>query len=119
VDEVVEAIAADNGAARSGLVGKDAHQDQVVLAAILLGHAALLVDGAFLLVATGVAKVADDSRAGRKRTIVRGGFFASHGKHYTPERELMENQPGLTLPRLGSSWIKVQKRYLLRTTRRN
>jgi hypothetical protein len=31
VDEVAKPIAADDGAAWSGLVGKDAHRDQVVL----------------------------------------------------------------------------------------
>jgi len=64
LDEVVKAIAADDGAARSGLVGKDAHQDQVVSLAVFLSHTALLVDGAFLLVAAGVAEVACHTRAG-------------------------------------------------------
>jgi hypothetical protein len=47
VDEVVEGVAADDGAAGPGLV-EDAHQDEVVLPAVVLGDAALLVDGAFL-----------------------------------------------------------------------
>lgn len=70
MDKIVKAIATDDGAARSGLVGKDAYQDQVVLLAVLLSHAALLVDGALLLIAARVAEVARHTRAGRKRAVI-------------------------------------------------
>ncbi len=70
VDEVVEGLAADDGAAGAGLVGKDLDEDQVVALAVLLGHAALLVDGALLLVAARVAEVADDARARREWALV-------------------------------------------------
>ena len=92
MDQVVKAIAADDGAARPGLVGKDAHQDQVMLLAILLGHTALLVDRAFLLVATRVAEVARHARAGRKWAVVLGGSLASHGKHFTTKTAEMGKQ---------------------------
>ena len=70
MDEVVKGVAADDGPARFGFVGKDAHQDQVVPLAVLLGDAALLVHRAFLLVTARITKVADDAGTGWERTCV-------------------------------------------------
>jgi hypothetical protein len=63
-----------------------------MLPAVLLGHPALLVDGAFLLIAARVAEVAGNPRAGWKRTVTAGGSLASHGKHFTTEYDEMGKQ---------------------------
>ena len=64
VDQVIKAVATDDGAAWSGFVGKDVLQDQVVMLAVVLGHAALLVDRALLLITARVAEVAYYPRTG-------------------------------------------------------
>lgn len=77
---------------RPGLVGEHAHQDQVVLLAVLLGHTALLVDREFLLVAARIAVVACDTGGGPERAVVGPETLASQGKHLATKSDEMGKQ---------------------------